>query len=359
MKSYGDMNVAIEIRDYLRRWEDTKLANLAHWMRDSGGPVDQMDASVKSVDLLGIWFEKFVGDGCPGLPTDGIPQVEGMPAQLTAELSRGFYAASHVDAYLKRVAQRIDPMASYEIYEDPKPRGSIRHLATGVKLGTGDFLWNPTPHAVAYQVITKENKYHKGFAPWSKPFASQAPVGFVPASQDRAPSILTPYLSSAKGPVTIPPRSSTRGAQDDAVSPEPLGASMTLASVGTAYLGSDNLADLEVLDARRVREALTDAGFTTTNGQAITETDLLVNDAEFPCNSDDDYLAQATIGVHDGALRAVWIDGMGATAGEWDRIVKPFAVLAPKIGARIESTDRPTESTGIEKRRRSRWRFLG
>ncbi|GAA4668166.1 hypothetical protein [Frondihabitans cladoniiphilus] len=61
---------AVEIRAYVRGVHPYAVRDLARWIHASGGPIDRMDASIGSLDVLKEWVAGFVTAGMPGLPED-------------------------------------------------------------------------------------------------------------------------------------------------------------------------------------------------------------------------------------------------------------------------------------------------
>lgn len=140
---------AIAHRDLVIAREPHRLALLEQWMRDTGGPLDEMDASVASLVPLWDWFIGFVDDGCPGVRRDGRPdwydvahylelhQRQANPA--TEEFWVAQFAAESLEHYLFGVCARLDPTARWELYErtNPDPTDIFCH-STGIQVA-GDW----------------------------------------------------------------------------------------------------------------------------------------------------------------------------------------------------------------------------
>src|SRR4051812_41064123 len=94
---------------------DSRLIDLAHWMFVSGGPVDSMDASARSLTPLWLWYRAFREAGFPGVHLVDLPSAV---AALSpdAELEPGMredYVFEGMAHYIFEVCRRIDPSSRW------------------------------------------------------------------------------------------------------------------------------------------------------------------------------------------------------------------------------------------------------
>ena len=70
MAFWFDRLTPAEAREYCDAFAalgPTRLAELSSWVRETGGPWDELDASLASLVPLWGWFVRFAGAGCPGV----------------------------------------------------------------------------------------------------------------------------------------------------------------------------------------------------------------------------------------------------------------------------------------------------
>ncbi len=95
-------------------------------MRDTGGPLEQLDASLDSLVPLWSWFVAFWDAGLPGVPAqarpdDWIDDGVGVDVPDLDAALRSLYAADDVGHYLHLVLRRLDPTAHWAVFP-PNPR---------------------------------------------------------------------------------------------------------------------------------------------------------------------------------------------------------------------------------------------
>ncbi|MFS0700072.1 hypothetical protein AB6N24_08895 [Cellulomonas sp. 179-A 4D5 NHS] len=325
------------------------LRELASWLEQTGGPLEAMDASVDSLVPLWEWYLNLAGEGFLGL-TDGlvpssVPSLAAPdPGDHAAEQARrGWVVADRLVHYARLVLTRLVPGAYWGVCHDPGV--SNYHQVPSVFLPGwpdparpgGD--WPSVYFHVVGTFAVVDVKYNEiqrdrlrkivlQFCPERLP---------VPARQDPHPSVLRPYLTMDLPPIpdiarVTPalawlnePSSAPEPPADTAFSEEDDWEDLVLAK-GPVLGLEDEPGLLTPLPADRVAAALTAGGFTDLDAPA------LMGGAEF--EHPDDVAQVATL-VHDGALRAVYIEPINPSRESWERLIAPLQMLAGKLGANL------------------------
>jgi hypothetical protein len=331
-----DLGTSRTLRDQKQARELLELTDLAWWMNASGGPVDEMDASLASVTLLEGWFFEYLATGCPGVPRDALPWASSGFRMQEENVAQ--YFASTIFYYLRLVLQRVDPSAHWEVFVDPSKRVKrIEHLGIGIELANGTFVFPSFPSVFAERFV-RQGAAKRGGAPWATILKNDAGPDFFPAEQERRESVLVPLLAGATDPLTRPPRDPGPVAvMPDGPVPHHVayGAEMTFGIGPDDGVEIDKHGLMTPLPADRVAETLRRAGFTNSHGAEVTTSDLLVADARFAAVDNGDDLAQIILGLHEGTVRAIFIEGLAASKEEWEVLVEPFTALAAALGARF------------------------
>ena len=199
---------ALECRDVIRSRHEYRLRELAWWIFETGGPIDALDGSNRSIDDLVAWAERFRGVDMPGLPAmpdlllflrwdmqyDARQEWDPPVAsddQFVRQV-REHYLRESVEHYLLPVAQRQDPTATWELSPAVKRRVSDQHLhETGIVIN-GTWKW--IQYSLNPVILRRE-----GHAPPSVEFAAR--FGTTPPGP--ASSVLRPLLD--RRPEEAPP----------------------------------------------------------------------------------------------------------------------------------------------------------
>lgn len=372
------LQAATELRDHIRAREPFKLQMLARWMRDTGGPLEQMDASFESLVPLWGWFvgqlEADLPTVCAGVRasiTDPswedlerqrdfyayytarnlMDKAEADSALRSIETGRGrrtAYALEPLAHYLRLVVAREHPQAVWEVWTSGGDRViDSRHHEVGIFLGERSMFFTGVLNRCAGDARRgKEGAREPGallervLNPYS---------GLLPRPvQERRASVLAPYLTADLGqapaeavvsPVWSWPygwSDSTgravprRGILVDEPAPAAVGEEMILARGPAEGLEDPSL--LKPLDAEEVMRALWMAGFRLEDGSRPRVEDVLTDGAEFAHPAGQ---AQVSMLVHAGKLRAVHLEPAVLDEFEWSQMLGPFRRAAKKLRARF------------------------
>lgn len=336
--------VAVAYRDHVVAREPYRLRDLAQRMRDSGGPLDEMDATVASLVPLWRWFVQYVLDGAPGVPDDAVPSsirgrwTEG-PGVRGAVHRRGAVAVEGVAHYARLVMAKVDPPSLWGVHVT---RGRGRgvdgiHHQTGVVRSDGQVGMIGHINVGVLDIVQGEPKGQgdEFLRTW---VLALLDLRDRPPSQEPGPSVLEPYLHADLGPMPPEARISPwleyeAPAADAPQAPDELRAEEMTLFKGPASGLDQEPGRLTPLPADRLAAALTEAGFQTEEGRGITAGDLQVDGAEFTHRDD---VALAAIAVHEGRVRALHLEPITGTQGEWDQMITPLQRLARSLRARLQ-----------------------
>jgi hypothetical protein len=120
--------------------EATRLAELSHWMRSTGGPWDALDGSLDSLVPLWQWFIEFTREGHPGIPDTAAGQWFVKGDDEEAVYSKPAYAAEAVAHYVMLVCRRADPGASWAV---ETRKNATFFQETGIRFSDGR-VFDPT-----------------------------------------------------------------------------------------------------------------------------------------------------------------------------------------------------------------------
>jgi hypothetical protein len=329
--------------------EPYRLRDLAVRMRDTGGPVEAMDASLASLGPLWEWFVAYVLSDCPGVPDDvrlsRWPRLDDDSAKARA-VRRRAAAAEGLEHYLRLVLQCWEPPAEWTVLvgnngpfdlarHEPgitRPQGSI--IPTGFLLGLAQAIPENTrgargPEELLRQVvIIRLNR-------------QELPV------EEALPSVLAPYLTMDLPPMPEIAQIATlarleaeleaelAAAAATAPPPEPRVGSEEVLARGPG-IGLEEPWLLAPLPAQTVAAGLTAAGFTSQGTERVLPADLLVDGGEVHHR---DQAAVITTLVHDGELRALHLEPVNDVPSLWDPMHASLADLARALGAHLGLED--------------------
>ncbi|MBB2924355.1 hypothetical protein [Cellulomonas cellasea] len=335
---------AVQFRDHVVAREPYRLRDLAEWMRDSGGPLRTMDASVRSLAPLWEWFVGFVAADCPGVPDDAVPSLWPFRKPGTDVGRRRAFACESIEHYVRLVLTQLDPEARWEVYVQPKRARDLDHHLTAIRLSGGDFV--PFSHGLLPTVVMKavEGDYEHSMGDWFQALvAMRCPQGLLRDAYARQPSALLRYLDLDLGEpseiAAVTPVISWAAADAKTPPPPPLaprsGEDMYFAAGPDEEPEDDS--HLTPLPHERVAAALTRAGFLTDDDQPIPPQDLLRAGFEVLHR---DGLANLATYTHDATLRAFTLEVVdGGTPEQWEQMLAPLRALANELGARLAPDD--------------------
>lgn len=334
---------AAEFRDHVIAREPYHLRDLASWMDQTGGPLDEMDASVASLVPLWEWCLDLARADFLGLTEGLVPATDPGLSSLAdpefGELMRqSDVVGDRLMHYLRLVVGRLHPPTQWGVYRSSLGRRDHAHHQTALLLPgfqvprEGAFaLWvHPVLNAVAVAIQRNRDETDRLQAI----VVPALPPGLTVGDQDRLPSVLRPYLDADLPPAPEEARTSPVAVWLAAPAPvapqvpagrEPGSWSETILARGPAE-GLEDLALLAPLPADRVATALREGGF-----RDLTEADVLAEaDLTHP-----DGVAHLMTAVHRGRLRAVHLEPVDPDEETWERLMAPLRMLALELGANL------------------------
>ncbi|MBO0924259.1 hypothetical protein J1G44_07150 [Cellulomonas sp. zg-ZUI199] len=322
-----------------------RLCLLAELMRDTDGPVDQMDASLESLVPMWEWFTTIAVAGYPGVPSDVPstyePLIVAHAAPGTADLQRRAALLSEgLMHYVELVVRRIDPESRWDLWLQKGRIRMAQHQEPVIRLANG------TPIHATYLVtdmarVAVNDKGGTARDPRAlrDELASHLPSSWRRRHQDPQPSVLVPYLAYAGRTPPAIVTSSPLAVLFDAPAPAPaepfddVGVELLLA-VGPAA-GLDDPRHFAPLSVDTVAAVLTALDVTHEDGRPVKARELLEDGTQL-------FAADGTAMVETiatgGALRALSVEPAGGgTAATWSRIEDGLRRLAESLGGHLAS----------------------
>ncbi len=178
-----------------------RLCLLAEIMRDTGGPLAQMDASLESLVPMWEWFEELAVADFPGVPTEVPslyePTIAAHASASTADWQRRTALLSEgLMHYVELVLRRVDPEARWDLWLQPGRILMEGHQEPVIRLSNG------RPIHVTVLVRNLARRYRKTGVTSGARALHDVIVGELPRTWRRRrrapqPSVLEPYLSYA------------------------------------------------------------------------------------------------------------------------------------------------------------------
>jgi hypothetical protein len=347
---------ALEFREHVIAREPYYLRDLAQWMQTTGGPIDAMDASIASLDPLWQWYLHLAHREFEGL-TDGlVPSRD--PVLAAANGHHGWEPArqaavvgDRLTHYLRLVLGRLVPGAYWDLYLQP-PKGPVEsaHQDTVVFLPGHtlrrrgkNFVFHvslePVPRVAIAAIDPTAMAWRRSptrLREWI--LESCLPPELQAVPQEGEPSVLADYLDLELPP--MPDIARTTPVIGWLQAPAPAPPSPVLETIRGDYTmakgPSVGLDDepwlLTPLPPDQVAAALTAGGFIDDeHGDRVDPAALLAGLQVVHA----DGIASIDPFVHDGAMRALFIEAVDATPAAWHRTLKPLYSLAEQLGARL------------------------
>ena len=324
---------------HLARTEATlefRLTESAHWMAASGGPIDEMDASLASVETLWNWTQTFATSAA----------AEMIPEQWRTDYSLAFgfvpevqyrrtlYVAQAWQSYVFSVLHRLDPSTRIDLY---RWAGTDHHYYNDL-VYRAEFISDLAPSLrhlqiwVADGVNRPERVDLTKFMAW---FSTQFAEWIALAGDDpRGLSILAPLVErplSDFDPLRNPPEF----VSEPRVAPQKSAPALAQLEedefmIAPRDFDPDDLAAGQPLDSEVVHQALLEMDASLGGGGTITDPAewFSVEQADVTLGT----VAGATIFIADGAVRGVGFEIGEITEKEWRTLSKQMRALAKSLG---------------------------
>jgi len=338
-------------RDAVIAREPGRLGELSGWVQGTGGPWDELDASVESLRPLWAWFMGFVADRCPGIPVGTavqgwiLAEDEDVPPLL--RIGYGLEAMEH---YVMLVCRRVDPAATWVM---DRHQQSTDFHETGIELSNG--VWF-SPASVlgsmasrvigqrdqAAALLSDRNDLRRVIRLWLGDLA--------PATQDQRPPVLPPPRPTPDPPSVlwrpthpaaggpVPARLIwARTAEDDMLA-NLLSSSEDLIILRGPGTGLHNPRLLDALDSDLITAHLREHGFTAVETKDKDGKHTQAWDLE----TDLINIYAAVVSLDDGAPRHIVVSFEGDTdfrAPGFRAAATIFITLAQRLNARLTNSD--------------------
>ncbi|UZN02437.1 hypothetical protein [Cellulomonas sp. S1-8] len=322
-----------------------RLCLLAEVMRDTDGPLDQMDASLESLVPMWEWFTTLAMAGYPDVPTDVPslyePRIAAHVLPEYADLARRrALLCEGLMHYIELVIKGVDQGARWDLWLQKGRVRMAQHQEPVVRLSNGSSIrLTNLATGMAYQYEKGQVQGARDPLALRNTIAEDLPSSWWRGGQDEEPSVLVPYLSYAgQTPPAIvtssplaalfgPPTSTPAEPFDD------IGVELLLA-VGPAA-GLDDPRHFAALPPDTVAAVLTELDLAHDDGQPVQPGQLLEDGTQVFA---PDGTAMVETIVADGALRALTVEPAGGgTAATWTRIEDGLRRLADSLGGHLAS----------------------
>lgn len=190
---------------FIQASEQQRLHELAQWVSKTNGPLDELDSSVDSLDVIWLWFLDFISQDFGHLIPAGILSDEYVAFDRPSECGQLDYAAEALVAYVFQVLRRSNPDAEWRLFPDEDFPGvdMADRNQVGVSIGG---LWIPTRVRTgilarrAYRGVPQARSEDRLRVTVTKGLPTAGPI-----SLPGAPSRLREALDF-NGPLVFPPR---------------------------------------------------------------------------------------------------------------------------------------------------------
>lgn len=310
--------------------EPHRLEWLARRVAETGGPLDELDASWTSLVPLWAWVVEYAAAGFPAVEDDILPSASVVaPVTLrTPEeelVRRGDVLGEALGHYVRLVLERCGMSVPWQVYVQEARVQEISHHATGYYLSSERSGFMEADLVLAICVSRARSGKHGGRAHTylQELLMRRLGPGWSPGEQSRGASVLRPFLESPLPPmpddVAVSPfvRLAWSKMSPDVREGRAFGDELTLA-VGPRRGVEEDPSLLTPLDPVRLVRVLTAAGFAREDGSEFTAEDLLVDGAQV---YGPDGVAYVEVHVADGAVRMLTLaPAGGGTASQWREI---------------------------------------
>jgi hypothetical protein len=329
--------------------EPYRLRDLAVRMRDTGGPVEAMDASLASLGPLWEWFVEYVLADCPGVPEDvrlsRWPRAGDESAEVRVERRRAS-AAEGLEHYLRLVLLRWQAPAEWTVVVTSNGPFDLAYLEPAITRPQGALAPTGFLFVMAHHIPENIRGARGPEALLRQVVIFRLSLQELPV-EEALPSVLVPYLTMDLPPMPEIAQIATlarleaefeaelAAAAATAPPPEPRVGSEEVLARGPG-IGLEEPWLLAPLPAQTVAAGLTAAGFTSQGTERVLPADLLVDGGEVHHR---DQAAVITTLVHDGELRALHLEPVNDVPSLWDPMHASLADLARALGAHLGLED--------------------
>jgi len=181
-------------RDSVSAEEPQRLAELSGWLQTTRGPWEELDATLDSLVPLWTWFEQFIANGSPGIPSAASAR-EYVRDETEAPPWGGKigYGIDTIGHYLKLVCQSVDPTADWVV---DRRKNSSDFQRTGIGLSNGAII---IPIDIVPKRAAPADILRKRIRVWLDESA--------PDAQERSTPVLPPPLPTPDPPMRWRPSS--------------------------------------------------------------------------------------------------------------------------------------------------------
>lgn len=310
-----------------------RLTELAHWMAASGGPIDEMDGSLASVEPLWKWVQTFIdSDAAKMIPAEWrTDESIGFGFIPAVKYRRRHYIAQALPSYILEILQRLEPSTHFSLYN----WGGSNHANFNALVYRAGFIVTPELNSLDRWSASgtfdrKRISFEKFFAWFSAEFEDWVTLA---ANDSRGPSILVSLVDrplSDFDSLRIPPEfvAEPKALPDKS---EPALAELEEYEfmIAARDYDPDDLAAAKALDAAVIHAALLEMDAGLGGGGNITDPAewLSTEQAEIGLGT----VAGATIFVADGAVHGIGFEIGEITKKDWRTLSKKLRALAKSL----------------------------
>ncbi|PZQ89748.1 MAG: hypothetical protein DI534_08120 [Leifsonia xyli] len=332
-----------EYVSWIERVHPAQLQDLAVWMRERNGPLDEMDGSAVSLIALWNWTMAELRAGLQGVPLSARPsnatflqyssEAEDLPARLMIELI-GHYVFEVLKKEYPAARWALDPLtkSNFSSYQEPGVLLPDRKFVRVIEMqrgGRGVLRGGPRATRPDWLLYEMER------GGWVRP------VGEV-----RGRSVLAPLLELPRvgldDPVRRVPLATAVGVVDDG--------SWSMSDVGAVLaIDPDLLIDPDLgdeltrwppLDEELIARHLTANGWRTVSGDPISASVVRTDGAYLVWGEGQ---VQFEVNTADGRARFLKLDVIRITDTEWAAVHAGLEDLATRLGGTLGVPGAPPE----------------
>jgi hypothetical protein len=308
--------------------EELRLVDLAHLLRDRGGPLDAMDGTRESIPVLWEWFADLTRAGFPGVPERKSALEAFWNFDLDPTNSRSEYAIEPIAHYLALVSRSFDDYAwaTWPVERRARNHRAPQQQSTVLKAGHQmvdvlNVTWN---FGNTHLFLGEEARLERE----SLLRAFDVSIG-ADAKVTRPALSLLPYADLPLVPLDDlrrdPPRLQHAPVEQENYSSEVSGFSLVLAKRDASMLV--DYGELPSLPYPPVLRFLEQWRFRPSNN-LIELSALGTDDAQL---ISENGIAHAELLTSGGVLRAVSIEPLNSTDTQWTQLELSFRELAAHV----------------------------
>ncbi len=325
--AYVAARSAEEYVAWLGRVHEARLQDLAVWLRDRGGPLEEMDATAASLVTLWEWAVGEIRAGVPGIAADARPSTAVfLRSTAGAESFREEAAAEPVAHYIFEVLRREFPTARWGLHPVSKPNISSYQepvvVLPGRRCVRATNIVQTGAHAAAQG---KPRVFQPNWLLEQMEYS-----GWLrPVGEMRGSSVLAPLLGLPRVGVGDPVRRVPLAVAPDVVDDGSWSASDVGAVLAIGPGEGDDLLECPPLDEELVAERLTAGGWRTQSGGPVTASVVGTDGAVLVWGNEQVLLE---VNAADGRARFLKLDIVRVTDAEWAGVLAGLEDLAARLG---------------------------